>query len=66
MKSKFYSEYYIEYRLEKNGQLLFIKENLNNLDKAMRERENIIKLGAYEALVKKMIFSKKMCNIRHG
>jgi len=59
MKSKFYSEYYIEYRLEKNGQLLFIKENLNNLDKAMRERENIIKLGAYEALVKKNDLFKK-------
>ena len=53
MKSKFSSQYYIEYRLEKNGPLLFVKSNLNDLDKAMKERERIIGLGAYEALVKK-------------
>ena len=59
MKSKFNSQYYIEYRLEKNGPLLFVKSNLNDLDKAMKERERIIGLGAYEALVKKNDFFKK-------
>jgi hypothetical protein len=53
MKNKFNSQYYIEYRFEKNGPLFFIKNNLNNLDQAMAERERIIRTGAYEALIKK-------------
>jgi|688.fasta_scaffold25006_9 hypothetical protein len=59
MKNKFNSQYYIEYRFEKNGPLFFIKNNLNNLDQAMAERERIIRTGAYEALIKKNEFLKK-------
>jgi hypothetical protein len=58
MKIKFNSQYYIEYRFEKNGPLLFIKNNLNDLGRAMKERERILELGAYEALVKKNEFFK--------